>query len=114
MIEAWRRHDEIKSLLLRWMRSYDVLICPVAAGPARLIDQPLEPGVEAPPGTSWPYTDVFSSAGWPVVVVRAGSSADGRLPIGVQIAAAPWREDMALAVAALIEARSGGWQKPPI
>jgi amidase len=47
-------------------------------------------------------------------VVRAGSSADGKLPIGVQIVAAPWREDITLAVARFVEAQSGGWRKPPV
>jgi amidase len=42
------------------------------------------------------------NAGWPVVVVRAGTSREG-LPIGVQVVAAPWREDAALALARQIE-----------
>ena len=33
--------------------------------------------------------------GWPAAVVRCGRDGGG-LPIGVQIAAAPWREDIAL------------------
>jgi amidase len=114
MIETWKRHDEVKSSLLAWMRNYDVFVCPVGAQAARLIDQPLVEEAESPAGTTWPYTGVFSSAGWPVVVVRAGSSVDGRLPIGVQIAAAPWREDIALAVASHVEGLSGGWRRPPL
>ena len=35
--------------------------------------------------------------------MRCGSSADGKLPIGVQVVAAPWREDLCLAVAAYLE-----------
>jgi Asp-tRNA(Asn)/Glu-tRNA(Gln) amidotransferase A subunit family amidase len=34
---------------------------------------------------------VFNSTGWPVVVVRIRTSADGCLPIGVQVMAQPWR-----------------------
>jgi amidase len=49
--------------------------------------------------------------GWPAVVVRAGASPAG-LPIGVQIAAKAWREDVALAVANVIEERLGGWEPP--
>jgi amidase len=45
--------------------------------------------------------------------VRAGSSAGG-LPVGVQVVAAPWREDIALALALEIETLSGGYQKPPL
>jgi amidase len=36
------------------------------------------------------------------------------LPIGVQVAAGPWREDVALAVAKQIETALGGWQPPPL
>jgi len=39
-------------------------------------------------------------------------TADGGLPIGVQIVARPWRDDVALAVAAWLEQRFGGWQMP--
>ena len=36
------------------------------------------------------------------------------LPIGVQLVARPWREDVALAAARVVEAASGGWQRPSI
>jgi amidase len=45
--------------------------------------------------------------------VRAGTSPEG-LPIGVQLVAAPWREDIALALARRVEARTGGWQPPAL
>jgi amidase len=40
--------------------------------------------------------------GWPAAVVRCGTSKEG-LPIGVQIAANPWREDITLAIARVLE-----------
>jgi amidase len=49
------------------------------------------------------YTELFDVTGWPAGVVRAGTS-DSGLPIGVQIIANPWREDVVLAVMALVEA----------
>ena len=49
-------------------------------------------------GTS--YTSAYNLTGWPGVVVRGGTSPEG-LPIGVQVIARPWREDVALAVAQL-------------
>jgi amidase len=45
------------------------------------------------------------------VVVRCGTSADG-LPIGVQVVARPWREDVALAAAHYLEVMFGGWERP--
>ncbi|MDH4459643.1 MAG: amidase [Nevskia sp.] len=115
MVEAWEVQDDCKSRLLAWMKDYDVFICPVSGKPAQPIDVPggAMPGGSGA-GGGWPYTGVFNCTGWPVVVVRAGASADGKLPIGVQIVCAPWREDICLAVAAFVEAQSGGWQPPPI
>ena len=57
------------------------------------------------------YTMTYNLTGWPAAVVRAGSSSNG-LPIGVQIVARPWHEDVALAVAAKIEEALGGYQRP--
>jgi amidase len=54
---------------------------------------------------------IHNLLGWPGVSVRAGSS-DGGLPVGVQVVAAPWREDIALALAQRIEALMGGYQQP--
>jgi amidase len=116
MVEAWESQDDAKSRMLAWMKSYDVFLCPVAGKPAQPIDaDPNAPGAGRPGADGgWPYTGVFNCTGWPVVVVRCGSSADGKLPIGVQVVAAPWREDICLAVASYLETRSGGWQRPPI
>jgi amidase len=55
------------------------------------------------------HTMAYNVAGWPAAVVRCGTS-DGGLPIAVQIVAAPWREDIALAVAARLEREFGGWK----
>ena len=109
MIEAWEQQDLCKSQMLDWMTQYDVFICPASNKPA----QPIDREKESPENTTgWPYTGVFNCTGWPVVVVRCGSSADGKLPIGLQIVAAPWREDICLAVASYLESQSGGWKKP--
>lgn len=112
MVEAWEKQDLCKAQMLDWMKNYDVFVCPTSNKPAQLIDGPGNPPNNNPDG--WPYTGVFNSTGWPSVVVRCGSSADGKLPIGLQILAAPWREDICIAVASFIESQSGGWKKPPI
>ncbi len=103
--------DEAKSRLLTWFSKYDVLICPVSESAATPIDW--DPAIVTN-GRMLTDVGVFNSTGWPVAVVRCGSSADGRLPIGVQIVAAPWREDIVLAVARYLEGRSGGWRPAPI
>jgi amidase len=115
-IEAWENADDAKSRMLDWMKAYDVFICPVAGKPAQPIDiDPAIPGTGYGAGGGWPYTGAFNSTGWPVVVVRCGTSTDGKnLPIGVQVVCPPWREDICLAVASQLEMKSGGWQRPPI
>ena len=115
LVAAWEQQDEAKSRMLDWMKAYDVFICPTAAKPAQPIDQEAGAGGGGGgPEGGWPYTGVFNCTGWPVVVVRCGSSADGKLPIGLQVVAAPWREDLCIAVASYLESKSGGWKKPPI
>jgi amidase len=114
MIEAWEAQDDAKARMLAWMKSYDVFICPAGNKPAGVIDTTEGGGGGGGGGGGWPYTGVFNCTGWPVVVVRCGSSADGKLPIGLQVVAAPWREDLCIAVASYLESQSGGWKKPPI
>jgi amidase len=117
LVEAWEKHDGCKSRMLDWMKSYDVFVCPTSGKPAQPIDvaggDAGGGGAGAPNG--WPYTGVFNCTGWPVVVVRCGTSSDGKnLPIGVQVVCAPWREDICIAVASYLESRSGGWVRPPV
>jgi len=110
-VEAWERHDLAKSRMLQWFKKYDVLICPTAATPAGEIDGEDVGGG----GMGWSYTNPFNTTGWPGTVVRCGTSTDGRkLPIGLQVIAAPWRDDITLAVATHLEAKGGGYQRPPI
>ena len=65
------------------------------------------------PGYGDTYNEPHNITGWPAAVVRGGTSPEG-LPIGVQIVAKPWREDVALAAALVIERASGGWKAPPL
>ncbi|HEY0947756.1 MAG TPA: amidase [Opitutaceae bacterium] len=100
------QRDALRSRLLGWLESYDVIICPTNAFPAPALAKPV-------PGTAG-YTSIYNLAGWPAAVVRAGTAKAEGLPIGIQVVGQPWREDVVFAVAAKIEAATGGWQKPPI
>ena len=99
--------DMFRGAMQACMTDLDVLLCPVTASPALLHED-----MEGDNYLLWGFEAVFNLCGWPVVVVRAGTSPEG-LPIGVQIAAPPWREDLALGVAAVIEADLGGFVAPP-
>jgi amidase len=100
--------DEARSRALGFFADYDVILCP----PSHALARPHR----ASYGDSfdhWSYLTIHNLLGWPGVSVRAGTSAGG-LPVGVQVVAAPWREDIALALASRIEALMGGYQKPPL
>jgi amidase len=101
------RADAVRSRLLRWLADFDVIVCPAMPQAA------IHHGESSADWFGDTYSDVHNLTGWPAAVVRGGTTGDG-LPIGVQLVAAPWREDVAIAAAAVVEAASGGWQPPPI
>jgi amidase len=97
------RWDAYRTAMLRWMGAWDVLLCPVYPTAAHRHGEPVPDGLS--------YTTPYSLTGWPCVVVRCGTSADG-LPIGVQVVAGPWQDGVALRVAAALEASLGGFVAP--
>jgi amidase len=101
------RADGVRSRMLRWMADVDVMVCPAMPQPAILH------GGSNDLTFGDTYSDVHNLTGFPAVVVRGGT-APGGLPIGVQLVAGPWREDIALAAARVVETASGGWQPPPL
>ena len=101
------RADDARSTMLRWMRDVDLIVCPVVPRPAA------RHGESIVAGTGDSYAEVHNLTGWPAATVRAGTSPDG-LPIGIQLVAAPWREDIALAAALVVEAATGGWVAPEL
>ncbi|MEM0938811.1 MAG: amidase [Bacteroidota bacterium] len=104
--------DANRSKMLQWFSKYDVIICPTTSGPAGDINAGHNPESKYMDNPGESYTKPFNTCGWPGAVVRCGQSTGG-LPIGVQVVAQPWREDVALAVAKYLEYKSGGW-KPPV
>lgn len=99
------RWDGFRRDMMTFMEPYDLLLSPTNSDVA-ILPETVEENLP-----NFSYTFTHNLTGWPAAVVRGGTSADG-LPIGVQIAAPPWREDLALAGAACVEAASGGWQPP--
>jgi amidase len=109
---AWTwKWDLCKSKMLSFLERYDAILC--AADPDPALPHGFATHQDFPNERITGYTKPYSMAGWPSVVVRAGSSAEG-LPIGVQIVAGPWREDVVLAIAQCLETALGGWRPPPI
>ena len=106
--EALEELDLYRSDMLRFMSGYDVIVCPTTATAA-----PPHGATFEESNRNAFYTGPYNLTGWPGTVVRCGTSSEG-LPIGVQVIARPWREDVSLAVAAWLESVLGGWQKPPM
>jgi Asp-tRNA(Asn)/Glu-tRNA(Gln) amidotransferase A subunit family amidase len=87
-------------------REFDVLVAPATAVPAQPIGQemltiagrtmPLRPSFGL-------FTQPITCIGLPVLAVPV-QNAEGPLPIGVQLIAAPWREDLLIRAAAALEA----------
>ena len=106
---ALEQVDAYRSAMLGFMENYDVIVCPVSAFAALPHGESMTD--ENRSGIN--YTATYNITGWPSTVVRGGTSPDG-LPIGVQVVARPWREDVSLAVAQYLEGALGGWQNPLI
>lgn len=114
LLNAWAEMDLLRSKTLEEMRTWPVLLCPVASIPA------FRPGER-----SWTigdqtvaYLDAVRHTQWfnvlaaPAAVVPVGRSPEG-LPIGVQIVARPFEDETALGIAQIVDA-AFGYQPPPM
>jgi amidase len=94
LVSHLARFEDYRRRMARSMARYDVLISPVNAHPAPMHPAP---GESPFPSVDASYTEAYDLTGWPAGVVRGGTSSTG-VPIGVQVVANPWREDIVLAV----------------
>ncbi len=108
-LAAFNRWDLYRNAMLAFMQNYDALLSPVLPYVAPLHGASFDPDKQRGVG----YAQMHNLTGWPSATVRIGTSPEG-LPIGVQVAARPWREDVALALAQHLETAFGGWKMPPI
>ncbi len=104
LVAKW---DAFRSAMLAFVERYNAVLSPVCAFPGMVHGSTYDV-LEA-----FSYTMTCNLTGWPAAVVRAGTSPEG-LPIGVQVAARPWREDVALSVAGFLESALGGFQPPKL
>lgn len=98
VVEFYALWDNFRTHLLQFIQPYDAILCPVTHQVAPLI-QERDP-------RRFDYTIPFSLTGYPCVVTPVGATNAG-LPIGVQVVAHPWREDIALALAQILEQELG-------
>jgi Asp-tRNA(Asn)/Glu-tRNA(Gln) amidotransferase A subunit family amidase len=112
LLNAWAQLDLLRAKTLAEMREYPLLLCPVASIPAFrpnerawTIDGRTVEYLDAMRFTQW-----FNALACPAAVIPVGTSPDG-LPIGVQIAAPPFEDEVVLGVAAVVNAAFG--YRPP-
>lgn len=110
--QAQRTRSLFREQVLEAFRHHDLLIAPATPCTAPLLGQPtIDVAGEAVPTRAniGLLTQPLSFVGLPIVVVPV---CNGNLPIGVQLIAPPWREDIAFAAAAHLE-RAGIASVPP-
>ena len=108
LLNAWAEMDLLRSKTLEEMREFPVLLCPVASIPAWkhgerewMVDGQRVEYLDALRYTQW-----FNTLGAPAAVVPVGSSPEG-LPVGIQIAARPFDDEVALGIAAVLDTNFG-------
>jgi len=99
----YKRWDELRTAVLKFMSRYDLVLSPVAPDIAPLLK------IKPVTNHQLSYTVPYSLTGNPCVVVRAGTSPEN-MPIGVQVVAGNWRDATALKAARAIERALGGWR----
>jgi Asp-tRNA(Asn)/Glu-tRNA(Gln) amidotransferase A subunit family amidase len=114
LLEAWAELDLLRARALAEMKKYPVLLCPVAAIPAFrheerawTVDGKTVEYLDAVRYTQW-----FNALAAPSAVVPVGQSPEG-LPIGVQIVARPFEDEVALGIAAVVD-EAFGYRAPPM
>jgi Asp-tRNA(Asn)/Glu-tRNA(Gln) amidotransferase A subunit family amidase len=114
LLDAWIERDLVRMQIFEQMKKFPVLLCPVASIPAFHHGE-REWQVEGKTVKyldAWSYCEWFNLLGMPAVTVPVTQSRDG-LPIGVQIIARPWEEEVALGVAEVIENHGAKKSRPP-
>jgi aspartyl-tRNA(Asn)/glutamyl-tRNA(Gln) amidotransferase subunit A len=104
-VETLKRVRECRRDIQRVFDSVDILILPTMREPAALISETVNESHRRPPSN----TSVFNHFGIPAVTLPCGFSKEG-MPIGLQIAAGPYREAVALQFAYAYQ-QSTDWHK---
>jgi len=113
LLDTWIERDVVRMQVFAQMQDFPVLLCPVASIPAFKHGErswQVE-GKTVKYLDAWSYTEWFNLLGMPALSVPVGKSPEG-LPIGVQIAARPWQEELVISVAAVLEEQVGCFNHP--
>lgn len=111
-LKGQRTRRSLADSFLALMERYDAIICPTVPAAAPLLGQDMvqfEGLAEPIPSTATRHTRLFNLTGQPAVSAPCGFDSNG-MPIGIQIATAPFAEATALRIAHAYET-STGWGK---
>jgi len=104
LLNTWLQRDLVRIHIFEQMEKFPVLLCPVAAIPAfRHGEREWQiQGKKVKYLDAWSYCEWFNLLGMPAATVPVSRSAEG-MPIGVQVVAKPWEEELVLEVAEIID-----------
>ena len=103
LVDAMVARREMSTAWNLLLTRYDLVISPTLTVLPFVVGQPFPPGVDGKPLTAWSNTALFNLTRHPAITTPAGLSASG-LPIGLQIVAAHYRDDLVLRASAALEA----------
>jgi amidase len=113
-VAAWERRT------LAWFESIDLLVTPTVCCPAPFLDD-LDPRVTEPLALlekmvpHMAFTEIWNATGQPAISLPLAVTAVEAMPIGVQLVAAPGREDWLVSLAAeLLPTTTGLPRVPPV
>jgi Asp-tRNA(Asn)/Glu-tRNA(Gln) amidotransferase A subunit family amidase len=115
VLEKLAIRDKMRAGLLRQMRDYRILLTPVAgvtAWPHRQKSFPAG-GREIDIVESMAPSSVFNLLGMPAITIPFSRTDEG-IPVGVQLVAAPYEEELLLHVAEKLEEVRGPFPAPPL
>jgi Asp-tRNA(Asn)/Glu-tRNA(Gln) amidotransferase A subunit family amidase len=108
LLDSWIERDLVRMQVFEQMEKFPILLCPVAAIPAfRHGERSWQvEGKRVEYLDAWSYCEWFNLLGMPAASVPVSWSREA-LPIGVQVVARPWEEELVLSISELIEEGCG-------
>ena len=103
LVDAMVARREMSTAWNLLFTQYDLVISPTLNVLPFPVGQPFPDGPDGKPNMGWANTALFNLTRHPAITTPAGLSATG-LPVGLQIAAAHYRDDLVLRASAALEA----------
>jgi aspartyl-tRNA(Asn)/glutamyl-tRNA(Gln) amidotransferase subunit A len=103
LVDAMVARREISTAWNLLLADYDLVISPTLNVLPFAVGQPFPPGADGEPNFAWSNTALFNLTRHPAITTPVGPGASG-LPVGLQIVAAHYRDDLVLRASAALEA----------